>query len=94
MMVIRNSQAASGGAPDKTAAGDPLQELVAEVFAEQLAVDRVPLVRAICRRGERRRAVLTWARLRVGAAQFIRVSSPVTALTVRQIGPVIGWPAS
>jgi hypothetical protein len=33
-MVIRNSQATSGGAPDKTAAGDPLQELVAEMFAE------------------------------------------------------------
>jgi hypothetical protein len=42
MMVIRNSQAASGGAPDKTAAGDPLQKLVAVVSAEQLAVDRVP----------------------------------------------------
>jgi hypothetical protein len=42
MMVIRNSQASSGGAPDKTAAGDPLQKLVAVVSAEQLAVDRVP----------------------------------------------------
>jgi hypothetical protein len=47
MMVIRSSQAASDGVPDTETPSDPLQEQAAEVFAEQLAVDRVPSVRAI-----------------------------------------------
>jgi hypothetical protein len=47
MMVIRSSQVASDGMPDKRRASDPLQEQAAEVFAEQLAADRVPSVRAI-----------------------------------------------
>jgi hypothetical protein len=47
MMVIQSSQAASDGVPDKQRASDPLQEQAVEVFAEQLAADRVPSVRAI-----------------------------------------------
>lgn len=47
MMVIRNSQvpAASTSATERDA--DPLQEQAAELFAAQLAADRVPSVRAI-----------------------------------------------
>jgi hypothetical protein len=47
MMVIRSSQTASDGVPDNERASDPLREQAAEVFAEQLAADRVPSVRAI-----------------------------------------------
>lgn len=47
MIVIRSSQAASSGVPDRTTVADPLQDQAAEVFAEQLAVNRVPTVRAI-----------------------------------------------
>jgi hypothetical protein len=47
MMVIRSSQAVQDGAPDRAEAQDPLQQRAAEVFADQLAVDRVPSVRAI-----------------------------------------------
>ena len=47
MMVIRSSYAASDGVADYERASDPLQEQAAEVFAEQLAADRVPSVRAI-----------------------------------------------
>lgn len=47
MMVIRSSQVS---APDKLDSGhevDPLREQAAELFAEQLAADRVPSIRAI-----------------------------------------------
>jgi hypothetical protein len=47
MMVIRSSQAAPDGTPGKAEAPDPLQEHAAEIFAGQLAADRVPSVRAI-----------------------------------------------
>jgi Protein of unknown function (DUF2637) len=48
MMVIRSSQARSDSVPDnERAAADPLQEQAADVFAGQLAADRVPSVRAI-----------------------------------------------
>jgi hypothetical protein len=47
MMVIRSSQAVPDGVPGKAEAGDPLQGRAAEVFAGQLAADRVPSVRAI-----------------------------------------------
>ena len=47
MMVIRSSQAAPGGTTDSGSAADPLQGEAAEVFAEQLAADRVPSIRAI-----------------------------------------------
>jgi hypothetical protein len=47
MMVIRGSQVVPDGMPGKAEARDPLQEQAAEVFAGQLAADRVPSVRAI-----------------------------------------------
>ena len=47
MMVIRSSQVPAGGAPETEHDADPLQEQAAELFAEQLAADRVPSVRAI-----------------------------------------------
>ena len=47
MMVIRNSQVPAGVAPRTGRDADPLQERAAELFAGQLAADRVPSVRAI-----------------------------------------------
>jgi hypothetical protein len=47
MLVIRNSQAASDGTSGSESASDPLREQAAQVFAEQLAVDHVPSIRAI-----------------------------------------------
>jgi len=47
MMVIRNSQAPTDGRPENGNKADPLQEHAAELFAEQLAADRVPSIRAI-----------------------------------------------
>jgi hypothetical protein len=47
MLVIRSSQAVPDVMPGETGAQDPLQQRAAEVFADQLAVDRVPSVRAI-----------------------------------------------
>ena len=47
MIVIRNSQSVPSGVPGKAEALDPLQDQAAAVFADQLAVDRVPSVRAI-----------------------------------------------
>jgi hypothetical protein len=47
MMVIRGSQAVPHGTSDSSGVPDPLQEQAAEVFADQLAADRVPSVRAI-----------------------------------------------
>lgn len=47
MMVIRSSQVPAGGMPETGHGADPLLEQAAELFAEQLAADRVPSVRAI-----------------------------------------------
>jgi hypothetical protein len=47
MMIIRSSQAAPAGATDSGKAADPLESEAAEVFAKQLAADRVPSIRAI-----------------------------------------------
>jgi hypothetical protein len=46
MMVTRSSQVPAGGTPGIGHDADPLQER-AELFAGQLAADRVPSVRAI-----------------------------------------------
>jgi hypothetical protein len=47
MLVIRSSQAVPDGMSGEREAQDPLQQRAAEVFADQLAVDRVPSVRVI-----------------------------------------------
>ena len=47
MMVIRSSQAAFDGTSDSRTTADTLQEQAAQVFAEQLAADRVPSIRTI-----------------------------------------------
>ena len=48
MMVIRGCQAAPQGASNSAGSPDPLQERAAEVFAGELAADRVPSVRDPC----------------------------------------------
>ena len=47
MMVTRSSQVPADGTPETEHHADPLQEQATELFAEQLAADRVPSVRAI-----------------------------------------------
>lgn len=47
MMVIRSSQVPADSTPETEHDADALQEQAAELFAEQLAADRVPSVRAI-----------------------------------------------
>jgi len=47
MMVIRGSQAAFDDTSDSRTTADPLHEQAAQVFAEQLAADRVPSTRTI-----------------------------------------------
>jgi hypothetical protein len=47
MMVIRSSQAVAHGMPGRADAPDPLSEQAVEIFAGQLAADRLPSVRAI-----------------------------------------------
>ena len=47
MMLIRSSQVSGDGAPGAECDADPLQERAAELFAGQLAADRVPSIRAI-----------------------------------------------
>jgi hypothetical protein len=47
MMVIRDSQVVPDGMSDRADLPDPLGEQAAEVFADQLAEDRVPSIRAI-----------------------------------------------
>lgn len=47
MMVIRSSQVSVVGKSDRGHDADPLREQAAEVFAEQLAADWVPSIRAI-----------------------------------------------
>jgi Protein of unknown function (DUF2637) len=50
MTVIRSSQAVPHGTTDSPGIPDPLHEQAAEVFADELAADRVPSVRAISAR--------------------------------------------
>jgi uncharacterized protein DUF2637 len=47
MLIIRSSQVLAGRAPETENDADPLQEQAAELFAGDLAADRVPSVRAI-----------------------------------------------
>jgi len=47
MMVIRSSQTVPHGTSGSLGIPDPLQEQAAEVFADELAADRIPSVRAI-----------------------------------------------
>jgi hypothetical protein len=47
MMVIRGSRVPADAASGSEHGADPLQETATEVFAEQLAADRVPSIRAI-----------------------------------------------
>ena len=47
MMVIRNAQVTSDGKPGSESAADPLHELAAGLFADQLAAHRVPSIRTI-----------------------------------------------
>jgi hypothetical protein len=47
MIVIRSSQVPAYGMPETDHGTDPLREQAAELFAEQLADDRIPSVRAI-----------------------------------------------
>ena len=47
MMVVRSSQVPAGDAPRTGRDADPLCERAAELFAGQLAADRVPSVRVI-----------------------------------------------
>jgi hypothetical protein len=47
MVVIRGSQEAQGGTTGSAGNPDPLGDQTAEIFADQLAADRVPSVRAI-----------------------------------------------
>ena len=47
MTVVRSSQLTADGIPKPECDADLLQEQAAEVFAEQLATDRVPSIRAI-----------------------------------------------
>jgi hypothetical protein len=47
MMVIRSAQGAPDARPSTAGAPDPLCEQAAEIYAEHLAADRVPSIRAI-----------------------------------------------
>jgi hypothetical protein len=47
MMVVQSSQVQADGMPEGGHDADPLQEQAAELFADQLAADRVPSIRAI-----------------------------------------------
>jgi hypothetical protein len=47
MMVIRGSRALPDGVLGGTSIPDPLSGQAAEIFAEQLSVDRIPSIRAI-----------------------------------------------
>jgi hypothetical protein len=47
MLIIRSSQVPADGTSETECDADPLREQAAELFAGQLAADRVPSVRAI-----------------------------------------------
>jgi len=73
MMVIRSSRVPAGGTPETGRDVDPLQEQAVELFAAQLAVDRVPSVRAIR------------AELHVGQARAQRLRDYLAAGTARPV---------
>jgi hypothetical protein len=74
MMVIRSSQIPAASTPETGRDTDPLQEQAAELFAAQLAADRVPSVRAIR------------AQLHVGQPRAQRLRDYLAAGAVRQVG--------
>jgi hypothetical protein len=74
MMVIRSSQAPADDASGVGHDADPLQEQAAELFAEQLAADRVPSVRAIR------------AQLHVGQSRAQRLRDCLVATSLRHAG--------
>ena len=73
MMVVRSSQLPGGGTPATRHDLDPLQEQAAELFAEQLAADRVPSVRTIR------------AELHVGQARAQRLRDNLAAGAARRM---------
>jgi hypothetical protein len=73
MMVIRNSQIPAASTSGTGHDGDPLREQAAEVFAAQLAADRVPSVRAIR------------AQLHVGQSRAQRLRDYLAAGSVPQV---------
>jgi Protein of unknown function (DUF2637) len=70
MLVIRGSQVPVGWALGSADNADPLQEQAVRVFAEQLAADRVPSIRAIR------------AQLHVGQPRAQRIRGHLAALNV------------
>lgn len=72
MMVICGSQVPVDGTPETGHDMDPLREQAAELFAGQLAADRVPSVRAIR------------AELHVGQARAQRLRDYLAAGTARR----------
>jgi hypothetical protein len=76
MMVIRGCQLPAGGKPETRGDTDPLQEQAAGLFAEDLAADRVPSVRAIR------------AQLHVGQPRAQRLRDGLSAGAARRVeGP-------
>ena len=73
MMVIRGSQVPPDAAPGTEGDADPLQERAAELFAGQLAADRVPSVRAIR------------AQLHVGQSRAQRLRDYLATGTARRV---------
>jgi hypothetical protein len=71
MLVIRSPQVSADGASDSGHDVDPLQGQIATVFAEELAADRVPSVRAIR------------ARLHVGQSRAQRLRDHLAATAGR-----------
>jgi hypothetical protein len=69
MMVIRSAQVPAEGAPASGRDADPLQEQAAKVFADQLAADGVPSIRAIR------------AQLHIGQPRAQRMRAYLAALT-------------
>ena len=74
MMVIRVPRLPDTAAQDRAGVPDPLQEQAAEIFAGQLAADRVPSIRAIR------------AQLHVGQPRAQRVRAYLAALNGAQAG--------
>jgi hypothetical protein len=72
MMVIRSSRALPDGVSGSTSIPDPLSGQAAEVFADQLAADRVPSIRAIR------------ARLHIGRPRAQRLRDYLATGAVRQ----------
>jgi hypothetical protein len=74
MMVIRSAQAPTGDKSGTDHDADPLHEQAVELFAEELAADRVPSVRAIR------------ARLHVGQLRAQRLRDYLASATGRRDG--------